>query len=199
MPDLPRGHPEERRGGPGTTLHPPLPQRGKTSELNRLHVASTLRSRWLSPHKGAFPFIRFNPSMSEFRPTECREALSWKCMIYSWLKTIWPKLISLECMEHSESLSPSGFLMINDNNVSVSRTWKAARRLDQGRPHGSSETIGCQVSRRKSADGMISTEKHQHTPRRQLSLRKHRWYPGGLVPASDFSPTRTFKQCDVQT
>lgn len=73
-----------------------------------------------------------------------------------------------------EYLSPSGFSMINDNNVSVSRTWKAARRLDQGRPHGSSETIDCQVSRRKSADGMISVEKQQHTPRRQLSLRKHR-------------------------
>lgn len=32
VPDLPRGHPEERRGSPGTTLHPPLPQRGKTSQ-----------------------------------------------------------------------------------------------------------------------------------------------------------------------
>ncbi|XP_040895942.1 leukemia NUP98 fusion partner 1 [Toxotes jaculatrix] len=56
---------------------------------------------------------------------------------------------------------------------------EAARRLEQCRPRSSSEAAVCQVrrlsdERRKSVDGPISTEKEQHTPRRQLSLRKHR-------------------------
>lgn len=144
--------------------------------------------------------FHFNPSMSEFRPTVCQGGSVLEVHDLQLAKNNLAETHLFGMHEAlREYLSPSGFLMINDNNVSVSRTWKAARRLDQGRPHGSSETIACQVSRRKSADGMISMEKHQHTPRRQLSLRKHRWCSGGLVPASDFSPTQTFKQCDVQT
>ncbi|KAK2835919.1 hypothetical protein Q5P01_016403 [Channa striata] len=56
---------------------------------------------------------------------------------------------------------------------------EATRRLEQCRPRSSSEAAACQVrrlsdERRKSADGPISTEKEQHTFRRQLSLRRHR-------------------------
>ncbi|XP_051233627.1 leukemia NUP98 fusion partner 1 isoform X1 [Dicentrarchus labrax] len=56
---------------------------------------------------------------------------------------------------------------------------EAARRSEQCRPRSGSEAAACQVrrlsdERRKSADGPISTEKEQHIPRRQLSLRRHR-------------------------
>ncbi|XP_042367939.1 leukemia NUP98 fusion partner 1 [Plectropomus leopardus] len=56
---------------------------------------------------------------------------------------------------------------------------EAARRSEQGRPRSGSEAAACQLrklsdERRKSADGPISMEKEQHTPRRQLSLRRHR-------------------------
>ncbi|XP_029003395.1 leukemia NUP98 fusion partner 1 [Betta splendens] len=56
---------------------------------------------------------------------------------------------------------------------------KAACRLEQSRPRSSSEAAAWQVrrpsdERRRSADGPICTEKEQHAPRRQLSLRRHR-------------------------
>ncbi|XP_067453818.1 leukemia NUP98 fusion partner 1 isoform X1 [Thunnus thynnus] len=56
---------------------------------------------------------------------------------------------------------------------------EAARRLGQCRPRSSSEVADGQVprfsgERRRSVDGPISVEKEQHTPRRQLSLRRHR-------------------------
>ncbi|XP_044216534.1 leukemia NUP98 fusion partner 1 isoform X1 [Thunnus albacares] len=56
---------------------------------------------------------------------------------------------------------------------------EAARRLGQCRPRSSSEAADGQVprfsgERRRSVDGPISVEKEQHTPRRQLSLRRHR-------------------------
>ncbi|KAE8294457.1 hypothetical protein D5F01_LYC07410 [Larimichthys crocea] len=56
---------------------------------------------------------------------------------------------------------------------------EGARRSEQCRPRSGSEAAACQVrtlsdERRKSADGPISTEKEQHTPHRQLSLRRHR-------------------------
>ncbi|XP_034556940.1 leukemia NUP98 fusion partner 1 [Notolabrus celidotus] len=56
---------------------------------------------------------------------------------------------------------------------------ETARRSEQSRPGSSGEAAACQGrrpsnERRKSADGPISMEKEQHTPRRQLSLRRHR-------------------------
>ncbi|GAA6217802.1 leukemia NUP98 fusion partner 1 isoform X1 [Lates japonicus] len=56
---------------------------------------------------------------------------------------------------------------------------EAARRLEQCRPRSGSEAAACQVrrlsdERRKSADEPLCTQKEQHTPRRQLSLRRHR-------------------------
>ncbi|XP_022607189.1 leukemia NUP98 fusion partner 1 isoform X1 [Seriola dumerili] len=56
---------------------------------------------------------------------------------------------------------------------------EAARKLEQCRPRSGSEVVASQVrrlsdERRKSADGPICMEKEQHTPRRQLSLRRHR-------------------------
>lgn len=58
---------------------------------------------------------------------------------------------------------------------------KVARKLEQCRPRSGSEAAtGLMVrrpsdERRKSMDGPISVEKEEHTPRRQLSLRRHRW------------------------
>ncbi|KAM4549399.1 leukemia NUP98 fusion partner 1 isoform 1-T2 [Odontesthes bonariensis] len=56
---------------------------------------------------------------------------------------------------------------------------EAALKLEQSLPHRSGEAAACQVrrhsdERRKSTDGPIFFEKEQRTPRRQLSLRKHR-------------------------
>ncbi|XP_041646431.1 uncharacterized protein LOC121511736 [Cheilinus undulatus] len=57
---------------------------------------------------------------------------------------------------------------------------EAARRLEQSRPcSSSSDAAACQGRRashlrRKSEDGPISVEREQHTPHRQLSLRRHR-------------------------
>ncbi|KAM4738981.1 leukemia NUP98 fusion partner 1 [Anableps anableps] len=54
-----------------------------------------------------------------------------------------------------------------------------ARRLELSVPRRSSDTAACLFrrlsdERRKSADGSISSAKEQHTPRRQLSLRRQR-------------------------
>ncbi|MEQ2162779.1 hypothetical protein GOODEAATRI_023266 [Goodea atripinnis] len=54
-----------------------------------------------------------------------------------------------------------------------------ARRLEQSVPRRSSDTAAgllrrLSVQRRKSADGSISAAREQHTPLRQLSLRRHR-------------------------
>nr|XP_020459185.1 leukemia NUP98 fusion partner 1 [Monopterus albus] len=58
---------------------------------------------------------------------------------------------------------------------------KTARKLEQCRPRSSSEAAACRVmrlldERRRSADEPVSKEKEKekHTPRRQLSLRRHR-------------------------
>ncbi|KAM3875782.1 leukemia NUP98 fusion partner 1 [Diretmus argenteus] len=55
----------------------------------------------------------------------------------------------------------------------------AARRLDRGQPHSSSEAAAGEIrkepdERRKSAEGPFWKEQEYHTPRRQLSLRRHR-------------------------
>ncbi|XP_032382689.1 leukemia NUP98 fusion partner 1 isoform X1 [Etheostoma spectabile] len=56
---------------------------------------------------------------------------------------------------------------------------EAAHRLEQCRPRSGSEAAACEErrlsdERRYSADGPISMVKEPHTPRRQLSLRRHR-------------------------
>ncbi|XP_041863061.1 leukemia NUP98 fusion partner 1 [Melanotaenia boesemani] len=56
---------------------------------------------------------------------------------------------------------------------------EASRKLEQNHSRRSSEAAACQmrklpVERRKSADGPVNSVKEQHTPRRQLSLRRHR-------------------------
>lgn len=58
---------------------------------------------------------------------------------------------------------------------------KVARKLEQSLQRRGSETAAGQVrrlsgERRRSADGDISSEKELHTPYRQLSLRRHRWW-----------------------
>lgn len=71
--------------------------------------------------------------------------------------------------------------MLNDSDVSVLWVLKVVRRLERCRPRRGSEAAAFQMGRlsderRKSADGNISVEKELHTPRRQSSLRRHRWY-----------------------
>ncbi|XP_020487018.1 leukemia NUP98 fusion partner 1 isoform X1 [Labrus bergylta] len=56
---------------------------------------------------------------------------------------------------------------------------EGAHRLEQSRPCSSSEAAACQGrrpsgERRRSEDGPITMEKAPNTPRRQLSLRRHR-------------------------
>ncbi len=111
---------------------------------------------------------------------------AWRQLIpgYAWCEVDENSLPTLETylcgsMAHSNSFPLVWGL--TDSDISVWWVLKAARRLEHCRPRSGSEAAACQVrrlsdERRKSTDGEISTEKEQHTPRRQLSLRRHRWY-----------------------
>lgn len=91
-----------------------------------------------------------------------------------------PEIYLCGSMQHSNILCALDWTL-TEYNVSIWWVLKAAWRIEHGRPRSSSEAAVCQVrrfsdERRKSADGPISMEKEQHGPRRQLSLRRHRWY-----------------------
>lgn len=87
-----------------------------------MHVPSTLRSHWLSPHKGAFPF--------SLQPQHVR--VQAHCVSRASVLEVHDLQLAKNNLAEThlfgmhgalrEYLSPSGFLMINVNNVSVSRT-----------------------------------------------------------------------------
>lgn len=150
-----------------------------------MHVSSTL-----CLHRPDLPItkesllVHSNPSMSDIR-SMVHEGSSFLDMHdIKWDENNLPTPETYLCgsMEHSNNICPglsTWRLMIMMSPFS----WvlKAIRTLDQCRPQSSSEATACPVGRllderRKSADGTIPTEKQQHTFRRQLSLRRHRWH-----------------------
>lgn len=150
-----------------------------------MHVSSTLCLHCPDLHitKESL-LVHSNPSMSDIRSMvhECSSFLDMHDVKWDENNLPTPETYLCGSMEHSNNICPglsTWCLMIMMSPFS----WvlKAIRRLDQSRPQSSSEAAACQVSRllderRKSADGTISTEKQQHSLRRQFSLRRHRWY-----------------------
>lgn len=144
-----------------------------------LHVASTpcFHSFVNGPS-----LIYYNSSMSDIRSLVHESSSFLDLHDVKWYENnvLTPEIYLCGSMQHSNILWSLDWTL-TDYNVSIWWVLKAASRIEQGRPRSSSEAAACQVrrfsdARRKSADGPISMEKEQHTPRRQLSLRRHRWY-----------------------
>ncbi len=174
VPDLSWGHEEECRGGSGAALHAPLPQRGKTSFINQTPCMSPPHCPDRKLAEEILP-AHSNPSMSYITSTVHGGSSFLDMHEVKWIEsTLW---------RHGALKQFPPGLRTDAYWSAVSVWWvlKAARRLEQSRPRSGSEAAACQVrrlsdERRKSADGPISTLKEPHTLRRQLSLRRHRWY-----------------------
>lgn len=164
-------HEDMRRSGGGVQeLHCSHRFHKEVKHLT-LHVSSTL-----CLHRPDFPIARQslhvqpNPSMSHLRP-----AVHAGC-----------SFLNMHDVKRDENNPPAPETLsvegqLTDRDVSVWWLLKAARRSEESRPRSGSEAATCQVrrpsdERRKSADGPIYMQKEQQTPRRQLSLRRHRWY-----------------------
>lgn len=162
MPDLPRRHVQERRGSSRTSLHTPLPQRGKRTCSGQIH--------------------RILPVCVQRDPKHATDQISHLNPAHAWRVLVWKQRSSSKwlcrCMERPRKpLTPN--LAFTESDVSFWWVLKEARRLEVSAPRRGSDTAASLFrrlteERRKSADGWISS-KEQHAPRRQLSLRRHRW------------------------
>lgn len=171
VPDLSRGHAQEWWDSWRAALCTPVPQRGKTP---------------VSGWKLCMLLLFIIPWPSCWKETSClcslhvrynHEGSSFLTMHHERWYENYLSTSELGSMQPSSQLPRCENLTLTAYDVSIWWVLKAARRLE----HSSEAAGACQVQRpldgrRRSADEPVFMEKKQHTPKRQFSLRKHRWY-----------------------